>query len=177
MVEVGLLVGHLGSTGGLLGGSRLRVCGHLTLPAVKPASAHAPSPGIRVHSLTLAHGRAEVRAHLVTGAPDGTSVRQTGWATTPEGPTAQLQPVHGYTVRTASDTGSTLQGPRTRTAALHGTTGGRPATLLVALASLTAEPAPAPVTALADVEIDGHTLTVTWQDGTTSVRTCGPPWS
>ncbi|MFC5799565.1 DUF2264 domain-containing protein [Streptomyces formicae] len=141
------------------------------------ASAHTPHPGIRVHSLTLAHGRAEVRAHLVTGAPAGTPVRQTGWATTPDGPTAQLQPVQGYTVRSTSDTGPTLQGPLSRTAALHGTTGDGPATLFVALASLTDEPDPAPVTALADVEVAGRTLTVTWQDGTTSVRTCGPPWS
>ncbi|MGW2561042.1 DUF2264 domain-containing protein [Streptomyces sp. NPDC001514] len=141
------------------------------------ASAHTPCPGVRVHSLTLAHGRAEVRAHLVVGAPDGTPVRQTGWATTPDGPTAQLQPVHGYTVRTASDTGSTLQGPGSRTAALHGTTGG-PEAFFVALASLTDEPAPAPVASLADIEVTGtRTLTVTWQDGTTSVRTCGPPWS
>ncbi|MEU2107352.1 hypothetical protein [Streptomyces sp. NPDC019507] len=47
----------------------------------------------------------------------------------------------------------------------------------VALASLTAEPDPEPVTALAEVGISGRTLTVTWQDGTTAVRTCGPPWS
>lgn len=139
------------------------------------ASAHTPCPGVRVHSLTLAHGRAEIRAHLVTGAPEGTPVRQTGWATTPGGPTAQLQPVHGYAVRTASASGPTLQGPRTRTAALHGTTGGGPDSLFVALASLTAEPDPTPVTALADIEITGRTLTVTWGDGTTSVRTCGPP--
>ncbi|WP_093656531.1 DUF2264 domain-containing protein [Streptomyces wuyuanensis] len=141
------------------------------------ASSHTPCPGVRVHSLTLAHGRAEVRAHLVTGAPEGTQVRQTGWAADPDGPTAQLQPVQGYTVRTASPSGPTLQGPATRTAALHGTTGPGPDTLFVALASLTAEPDPAPVTALAEVGTSGRTLTVTWQDGTTSVRTCGPPWS
>ncbi|MGW1881107.1 hypothetical protein [Streptomyces sp. NPDC001970] len=110
-------------------------------------------------------------------------------ATTPDGPTAQLQPVHGYTVRTASDTGSTLQGPVSRTAALHGTTGGASGgasgdatgereTLFVTLASLTDEPAPEPVSSLADIDITGtRTLKVTWQDGTTSVRTCGPPWS
>ncbi|MFB6891337.1 DUF2264 domain-containing protein [Kitasatospora sp. NPDC056327] len=37
-------------------------------------------PGVTVTSLTLAHGAEEVRAHLVTGAPAGTAVTQTGWA-------------------------------------------------------------------------------------------------
>ncbi|WP_137993891.1 DUF2264 domain-containing protein [Streptomyces vilmorinianum] len=134
------------------------------------ASLHTPLPGIRILSATLAHGRAEVRAHLVLGAPDGTPVRQTGWATTPEGPTAQLHPVHGYpqaTAPVALATGATLQGPDTRTAALHGTTSG-PETLFVALASLTAAPDPAPVTTLATVQVTGRTIHVTWQNGTTA---------
>ncbi|MBT2441506.1 DUF2264 domain-containing protein [Streptomyces sp. ISL-36] len=134
------------------------------------ASLHTPLPGIRVLSATLAHGRAEVRAHLVLGAPEGTPVCQTGWATTPEGPTAQLHPVHGYPP--AADavplaTGPTLQGPDTRTAALHATTSGAES-LFVALASLTSEPDPAPVTALAAVQVDGRTIHVTWQNGTTA---------
>lgn len=138
------------------------------------ASRHTPYPGVRVVSATLAHGRAEVRAHLVIGAPEGTPVRQTGWATTPGGPHAQLHPVHGYPAdhgaagpATALPTGETLQGPGSRTLALHGTTSGT-ATLFVALASLTAEPAPAPVADLAAVRITGHTLHVTWQDGSTT---------
>ncbi|WP_328943033.1 DUF2264 domain-containing protein [Streptomyces sp. NBC_00250] len=137
------------------------------------ASRHTPCPGVRILSATLAHGRAEVRAHLVLGAPEGTPVRQTGWATTPEGPHAQLHPVHGYptdrgatALPTELPTGETLQGPDSRTLALHGTTSG-PATLFVALASLTAEPAPAPVTDLAAVRVAGHTLHVTWRNGTT----------
>ncbi|MET9373076.1 DUF2264 domain-containing protein [Streptomyces sp. NPDC002992] len=144
------------------------------------ASLHTPLPGIRILSATLAHGRAEVRAHLVLGAPDGTAVRQTGWATTPEGPTAQLHPVHGYppaaapTENTALATGATLQGgPHTRTAALHGTTSG-PESLFVALASLTAEPDPAPVTTLATVQVTGRTLQVTWQNGTTAQLALDP---
>ncbi|MGA5063033.1 DUF2264 domain-containing protein [Streptomyces exfoliatus] len=132
----------------------------------RAASVHRPLPGVRVVSATLAHGRAELRAHLVLGAPEGTPVRQTGWATTPEGPHAQLHPVHGYGPGTAElPTGETLQGPGSRTLALHGTTTG-PATLFVALASLTAEPDPAPVADLADVRIDGLRTTVTWPDGT-----------
>ncbi|MFD7322274.1 DUF2264 domain-containing protein [Streptomyces sp. NPDC059875] len=141
------------------------------------ASLHTPLPGIRILSATLAHGRAEVRAHLVLGAPDGTPVRQTGWATTPEGPTAQLHPVHGYP-RVAEPvelaTGATLQGgPDTRTAALHGATSGAEC-LFVALASLTAEPDPAPVTTLAAVQVTGRTLHVTWQNGTTARLTLDP---
>ncbi|TXS11041.1 DUF2264 domain-containing protein [Streptomyces sp. adm13(2018)] len=134
------------------------------------ASRHTPCPGVRVVSATLAHGRAEVRAHLVLGAPVGTPVRQTGWATTPGGPHAQLHPVHGYPLDggpTEIPTGETLQGPGSRVLALHGTTSG-PAALFVALASLTAEPAPAPVTDLATVRVTGHTLHVTWWDGGTA---------
>ncbi|MEU9295524.1 DUF2264 domain-containing protein [Streptomyces sp. NPDC048266] len=133
------------------------------------ASRHTPLPGVRVLSATLAHGRAEVRAHLVLDAPEGTPVRQTGWATTPDGPRAQLHPVHGYPEgvdAVALPTGETLQGPGSHVLALHGTTGG-PTTLFVALASLTAEPAPSPVADLARVRVEGHTLRVTWHDGTT----------
>ncbi|MBD0710091.1 MULTISPECIES: DUF2264 domain-containing protein [unclassified Streptomyces] len=131
------------------------------------ASRHTPRPGVRVLSATLVHGPAEVRAHLVTGAPEGTPVRQTGWATTPGGPHARLQPVHGYDPEhTAAElpTGETLQGPDSRTLALHGVTTG-PATLFVALASLTAGPDPDPAAALADVRVTGHVLDVTWRDG------------
>lgn len=141
------------------------------------ASLHTPLPGIQVLSATLAHGRAELRAHLVLGAPAGTPVRQTGWATPPDGPTAQLHPVHGYPPTTETvelPTGATLHGgPTTRTAALHGTTGDGPDTLFVALASLTAEPAPAPVTDLATVQVAGRALQVTWQDGTTTALDLG----
>ncbi|WP_244409259.1 DUF2264 domain-containing protein [Streptomyces albofaciens] len=142
------------------------------------ASAHVPCtadgsdvPGVRVRSATLAHGRAEVRAHLVTGAAPGTPVRQTGWAVTDDGPTAQLHPVHGFdadarTVRT----GSTPFGEHTRTACLDGTVPDAPdGALFVSLASLTAEAAPGPVHKLAEVRVsDGHTLHVTWEDGSVS---------
>ncbi|GGX04372.1 DUF2264 domain-containing protein [Streptomyces chryseus] len=140
----------------------------------RAASAHTPAPGVRVVSATAAHGRAELRAHLVTGAPEGTPVRQTGWATDaePADPlhpaegrlTAQLHPVHGYTGAHDAPTSSTLAAPRTRTAALDGhTTAGD--SLFVALASLTAEPGPAPVATLADVRVTGRTVHVTWADG------------
>ncbi|MFD3423867.1 DUF2264 domain-containing protein [Streptomyces decoyicus] len=127
-------------------------------------------PGIRVLSVTLVHGRAELRAHLVTGATPGTRVRQTGWATTPDGPTAQLHPVHGYdTPARRTPTGSTLIGPRTETAVLEGAiTSGPGGTLFVALASLTGDPDPAPVHTLATTHLTGHDIHVTWQDGTSA---------
>ncbi|MFE9411788.1 DUF2264 domain-containing protein [Streptomyces sp. NPDC006704] len=122
-------------------------------------------PGVRIVSATLAHGRAEVRAHLVVGAMPGTPVRQTGWAVTP-GRTAQLHPVHGYAGEACQLAGgSTLFGAGSDVGALHGTTGAGPS-LFVALASLTAEPDPLPVHALADVEITGLTVRVTWRDAT-----------
>ncbi|MBT2507118.1 DUF2264 domain-containing protein [Streptomyces sp. ISL-98] len=137
------------------------------------ASEHTPAPGIRVVSATAVHGRAEVRAHLVVGAPEGTRVRQTGWATD-HLVTAQLHPVHGYDSAHESATGPTLAAPRTRTAALEGrTTEGE--SLFVALASLTAETAPAPVATLADVRITGRrTLQVTWRNGPTARLSLSP---
>ncbi|WP_307713942.1 DUF2264 domain-containing protein [Streptomyces sp. V4I23] len=131
------------------------------------ASAHTPHPGVRVVSATLAHGRAEVRAHLVVGAPPGTPVRQTGWAT--DGTvTAQLHPVHGYGVAAQSATGPTLVADRSRTHVLEGRTESAES-LFVALASVTAEPDPAPVATLADVQITGRTIRVTWENGSTAL--------
>ncbi|MFJ4875116.1 DUF2264 domain-containing protein [Streptomyces sp. NPDC088745] len=136
------------------------------------SSTHTPAPGVRVVSATAAHGRTEVRAHLVTGAPPGTPVRQTGWAVTPDGPTAQLHPVHGYDTDVPEadrlPAGPTPFGPAAHTAVLRGRTGGGTSSLFVALASLTAEPAPAPVAHLADVRRsrteDAAVLQITWQD-------------
>ncbi|MFE9405415.1 DUF2264 domain-containing protein [Streptomyces sp. NPDC006530] len=122
-------------------------------------------PGVRIVSVTLAHGRAELRAHLVIGAAPGTPVRQTGWATTP-GRTGQLHPVHGYSAEVRRlPAGSTLFGPGSELLALDGTTGATPS-LFVALASLTARPDPGPVHALADVQVTGDTVRITWRDGT-----------
>ncbi|MFD8329375.1 DUF2264 domain-containing protein [Streptomyces lydicus] len=131
--------------------------------------------GVRVLSATLVHGRAELRAHLVTGAAPGTPVRQTGWAVTSDGPAAQLHPVHGYDgPPRLTPTGSTLAGPGTETAVLEGATTPDPrGTLFLALASLTGDPHPAPVRTLATVRTTahrtGHTVHDTWHDdGTTS---------
>ncbi|MFH8567082.1 DUF2264 domain-containing protein [Streptomyces sp. NPDC017993] len=140
------------------------------------ASTHTPRradgtelPGVRVLSATVVHGRTELRAHLVTGAPPGTRVRLTGWATTPDGPTAQLHPVHGFDGPPAdTPTGSTLVGPGTRTAVLEGTITAPEGSLFLALASLTAEASPAPIHTRAVVHAAADTLRVTWHDGTST---------
>ncbi|MFE7609369.1 DUF2264 domain-containing protein [Streptomyces celluloflavus] len=140
------------------------------------ASTHTPRhadgtelPGVRILSATLVHGRAELRAHLVTGATPGTPVRQTGWATTPDGPTAQLHPVHGYSgPPRETATGSTPFGPHTRTATLDGTVSDPQGALFISLASLTADPTPAPLHTLATTRITPYAIHVTWHDGTTS---------
>ncbi|SEC80563.1 hypothetical protein SAMN05216483_2440 [Streptomyces sp. 2131.1] len=140
-------------------------------PLGHAASAHTPRPGVRVVSATLAHGRAEVRAHLVTGAPEGTPVRQTGWATgDDQALTAQLHPVHGYEggVRERPG-GDTMFGETSRLLAVEGTTTG-PRSLFVALASLTGEADPAPVDTLAGIHVHSpHEIRVAWHDGTTAV--------
>ncbi|OKJ78240.1 DUF2264 domain-containing protein [Streptomyces sp. CB02460] len=140
-------------------------------PLGHAASAHTPHPGVRVVSATLAHGRAEVRAHLVTGAPEGTPVRQTGWATGDDGTlTAQLHPVHGYgdAVRELPG-GDTMFDETSRLLAVDGATTG-PRSLFVALASLTGEADPAPVETLAGIRVQSpHEIQVTWHDGTTAV--------
>ena len=142
-------------------------------PLGPAASAHTPypaTPGVRVLSATLAHGRAEVRAHLVTGAPDGTPVRQTGWARCDRTLTAQLHPVHGYgdEVRERPG-GETMFGATSELLAVDGVTTG-PRSLFVALASLTGEADPAPVAGLADIRVHSpHEIHVTWHDGTTAV--------
>ncbi|MFB6435780.1 DUF2264 domain-containing protein [Streptomyces sp. NPDC056411] len=135
--------------------------------------------GVRVHSATVVHGRAELRAHLVTGAAPGTPVRQTGWATTPGGPLAQLHPVYGYPgPPRPAPAGSSLIGPGATTTVLEGATTADPqGTLFVALASLTGDPDPAPVHTLATVRRTGRTLHLTWHDDGTTARLTlpGPP--
>ncbi|WP_189821059.1 DUF2264 domain-containing protein [Streptomyces finlayi] len=147
------------------------------------SSTHTPAPGIRVLSVTAAHGRGELRAHLVTGAPPGTPVRQTGWAVTPQGPTAQLDPVHGYGAGAPGEpqlpVGPTPFGPSARAAVLQGRTGEEGSSLFVALASLTAEPDPAPAASLADVQVrtteaHGFDIHLTWQNGPTVLLRLDP---
>ncbi|GAP49131.1 DUF2264 domain-containing protein [Streptomyces azureus] len=110
------------------------------------ASRHTAGGGARVTSVVLAHGAAEVRAHLVTDAEPGTPVRVTGWPAE-EGLRAELLPAAGL-----DD-------------ALTGVTGDG-ATLFVALARLTGEPDPVPLTELVSVRVDEPgSVEVRWSDG------------
>jgi len=120
------------------------------------ASRHRAGGGERVTSLVLAHGAAEVRAHLVTGAEPGTPVRVTGWAAG-EGLRSELHPVRGLLTAPGS--------------ALTGTADGS-GTLFIALARLTAEPGPRPLTDLVSVQVEetgegpaAYDIRVRWTDG------------
>ncbi|MFF8726110.1 DUF2264 domain-containing protein [Streptomyces sp. NPDC015171] len=140
------------------------------------ASRHTVRPGVTVTSLVAVRGAAEVRAHLVAGAAPGTPVRVTGW---PDGTAArsELVPVSGLS------------------AELAGVTGDGGATLFVALARLTGEPDPRPLTELVSVAVreaaddgpegPGHEVRVNWAAGPVAgfrftashARGAGPSWS
>ncbi|MCS0602114.1 DUF2264 domain-containing protein [Streptomyces sp. LP11] len=110
------------------------------------ASRHTVRAGVTVTSLVLAEGAVEVRAHLVTGAPAGTPVRITGWAAR-EGQRSELAPVHALSEELEGETGDD-------------------ATLFVALARLTADPAPRPFPDLVGVEVrEGPEVHVHWASG------------
>ncbi|WP_436986796.1 DUF2264 domain-containing protein [Streptomyces sp. enrichment culture] len=110
------------------------------------ASRHTAGGGARVTNLVLARGAVEVRAHLVAGAGPGTEVRVTGWSA-PQGVRAELLPAVGLD----DDLGGVTA---------------RGATLFVALARLTAEPDPVPLTEAVRVDADDDgTLTVRWSGG------------
>ncbi|MEU0084627.1 DUF2264 domain-containing protein [Streptomyces sp. NPDC006274] len=123
-------------------------------------------PGLRVESVTVAHGRLELRVHRVIGAPPGAGVEQTGWATGPGEPLhSALHPLHGWRaqdeVRAPHGTAYT---PRAvlpmLTAPAEGTA------LYAALATLTtAGPDPAPLAGAVDeVTVDGDRVEVRWAD-------------
>ncbi|MFD8226367.1 DUF2264 domain-containing protein [Streptomyces massasporeus] len=110
------------------------------------ASRHTAGGGARVTSVVLARGAVEVRAHLVEGAEPGTAVRVTGWSAS-DGVRAELLPAVGL-----DDD-------------LTGVTTGD-ATLFVALARLTAEADPAPLTESVATTVSGEgELTVRWSEG------------
>ncbi|WP_200301797.1 DUF2264 domain-containing protein [Streptomyces adelaidensis] len=118
------------------------------------ASRHTAGGGVRVTSLVLAHGAAEVRAHLVTGAEPGTPVRVTGWAAR-DGVRAELRPAVGLT---DEHTGAAPEG------ALCGTTS--EGALFVALARLTAEPDTVPLEEAVSVTLEASgELHVHWTGG------------
>jgi hypothetical protein len=115
------------------------------------ASRYKVAEGIRVTSLVVARGAVEVRAHLVTGAAAGTPVRVTGWPPG-DGTRSELLPVHGL----SDSTGVIAEA----------------ATLFVALARLTADPDPLPLTELVSVKVEGdYEVGVSWASGE-SARFC-----
>lgn len=107
-------------------------------------------PGLRVESVTVARGRYELRVHRVLGAPDGARAELTGWATEPDGPVrSQLYGLHGWAapqeVRAPQGTAFTRWAVLPRLAAdVAGDV------VLVALASLTAEPEAGPLEPVVD---------------------------
>ncbi|GAQ55708.1 DUF2264 domain-containing protein [Streptomyces acidiscabies] len=104
------------------------------------ASHHTTSTDARVTSITLAQGAVEVRAFLVSDAPEGTPVRITGWSAS-EGTRSELVQVKGD-----------LTGPDP--------------TLFVALARLTGEAEPGELGEAVDVETVGEgELVVRWAGG------------
>ncbi|MFJ5059066.1 DUF2264 domain-containing protein [Streptomyces nigra] len=112
------------------------------------ASRHSVGDGVRVTSVVLAEGAAEVRIHEVTGAPPGTEVRVTGWAAS-GGLRSELVPVPGMSGE-GEPTGVTSAG----------------STLFAVLARLTAETDPVPLTGLVSVRPSGDgTVDVRWSSG------------
>lgn len=127
-------------------------------------------PGLRVESVTVVHGRYELRVHRVLGAPAATRVEQTGWATGPDDSVrSELHGLHGWETR---DEVRAPQGTaHTRWAVVPRLSCDAEGTLLlVSLASLTAEPdATALAAAVSGVNVDGDTVEVGWaEDGATT---------
>ncbi|MFE4815301.1 DUF2264 domain-containing protein [Streptomyces sp. NPDC056704] len=114
------------------------------------ASRHTAGGGARVVNLVVARGAVEVRAHLVAGADPGTPVRVTGWPED-DGVHAELLSAHNL----LDSAGVTGPG----------------ATLFVALARLTGEPDPLPLTESVSVKVEGeegqgeYDVRVSWPSG------------
>ncbi|MFB7763395.1 DUF2264 domain-containing protein [Streptomyces xiamenensis] len=138
------------------------------------ASAHEAG-GYRVISVVLAHGATEARIHLMIDSEPGVAVRHTGWAVG-EGLRSELHPVHGYTLEPPLSALPTAFTPEARLPVLTGDTGTAPEDrLFIALARLTGDDAPPPLSAQAgvrvttptDPDVPGpvHEITVEWTEG------------
>ncbi|MEV0039169.1 DUF2264 domain-containing protein [Streptomyces sp. NPDC050804] len=166
------------------------------LPVFVPGPPAAP--GLRVESVTVVRGRYELRVHRVVGAPPGTRVRQTGWATgsgsgsgSGSGDSMGDGAAGGDGAEAGDHVRSALFGlsgwespdePRapqgtafTRWARVPRLTAEAEGTaLFAALAVLTAEPGPAPLSeAVSEVRtpgVDGSTIEVTWADDGSTTR-------
>ncbi|MGW0708404.1 DUF2264 domain-containing protein [Streptomyces sp. NPDC002643] len=150
-------------------------------------------PSARIESLTLVRGSLELRVHRTMGAPPGTPIHHTGWAValspsssasaseaadhsdgiSLDGPdvSSRLLPLYGWrTLRPVRAPQGTAHGPWALVPQLTGTVGENPSdTVFAALASLTAEPDPPPLSGQVTVEVDGLALTACWADGTRTV--------
>ncbi|TKA06616.1 DUF2264 domain-containing protein [Actinacidiphila oryziradicis] len=139
------------------------------------AASRSRAGDARVISLVLAQGPTEVRVHLVTGAPAGTPVRQTGWAAD-DALRSELHPVHGLAAAPGLPPAPTAYADAVTAPALAGTSvsagDGTVGSLHVCLARLTAGPDPAPLRTLVQVQVrvqaqgTGHHITARWPDGT-----------
>ncbi|MER6746268.1 DUF2264 domain-containing protein [Streptomyces fungicidicus] len=146
----------------------------------RPVFAGGPPmvPGLRVESVTVAHGGHELRAHRVLGAPAGSRLTLTGWATGPEEPlTSALYGLHGWDdpspdlVRAPQGTAWT---PWARVPRLTGRCEG--ASVHLALASLTADQGAVPLAeAVDEVRVDDGTCEVVWAGGTARTRIAFEP--
>jgi hypothetical protein len=127
-------------------------------------AAGAPTvPGLRVESVTVARGRYELRVHRVLGAPPGTRVEQTGWATDPDEPLrSELHPLCGWKERddTRAPQGTAFT-PWARVPRLTAEVAGT--AIYAALVVLTDEPETGEVAQVAEVSVDG--IGVRWADG------------
>lgn len=139
-------------------------------------------PGLRVESVTFVRGPHELRVHRVHGAPYGSRVEQTGWATGPEEPLrSELHPVHGWEARdearAPAGTAFTRWASVPRLTAAAAGTG--PYAALVALTGTgtrAAEPDPVPITeVLTCVAADQGSIEVRWADDGSLTRIAFAP--
>ncbi|MFF4269598.1 DUF2264 domain-containing protein [Streptomyces sp. NPDC001536] len=120
------------------------------------ASRHRMGSGGRVTSVVLARGAVEVRAFHVTGVPEGTAIRVTGWEAGDD-VRSELVPVAGL-----SGPGATAGTARPE---LTGVVGSE-ASLFVVLTQLTAEADPVPSAEAVTVDVTGpDEFVVRWAQG------------
>ncbi|MDL5205688.1 DUF2264 domain-containing protein [Streptomyces sp. ALI-76-A] len=134
-------------------------------------------PGLRVESVTVAHGRYELRVHRVVGAPAGARVTQTGWATGPEEDlVSALHGLHGWSgsAEPARAPQGTAYTRWARVPRLVGRAGGT--TVHVGLATLTGEAVTdGPGEAVTSVAVEGAEVEVVWAGGGARTRIAFDP--
>ncbi|MGJ9373841.1 DUF2264 domain-containing protein [Nesterenkonia sp. CF4.4] len=137
----------------------------------------ASCPGLKVTSVVVVHGTAEVRIHVIEGAPEGASVQSSGWATPVEndaGVTSTLLPLVGWT-----DTGDvrapegTAFGTSARVPRLEAPLVSDQRQVFVSLASLAGADVSAETTELRarveELSVDGKQVSFRWRGQETIV--------